>query len=217
MLKLQIIPNDISIREWEKSANWLSGTRSINSNDSSFFSDMVRGSVQFAVATAGRPLTEADFQVVSNKLAESVAGTIIAASAIVSPQDLIEQDVSRAVEGFGLKQWNWPGTIGDQLPSPFGLGQDFIQVTGSDRIEYAKNLGFALMQNVAGLYRFLDRDSPLDEIPHWKLSRDVRRWIGNNLYRAFPNSIDTPVELTPQQLIDINITPTPTPQQTVVV
>lgn len=213
--RITMSPNDSLVGEWKKTANWLSAAQAINSNDRSFFSDMVRGSIQFAVATTGRPLTDAGFQVVSDGLAEDVANTFIRSGAIISPQDIIGEDVNAAVRGFGLQQWNWPGTLGDQLPSPFGLGQDFVQVTGDGRVEYAKNLGFALMQNVAGLKRYMDRDSLFDEVPLWKLSRNVNKWIGDNLYRAFPNTVDTPVELTPQQLIDINITPTPTPQQTI--
>ena len=213
--RIALSPNDSLVREWEKTANWLSAARAINSNDRSFFSDMVRGSIQFAVATTGRPLSDAGFQVVSDGLAEDVANTFIRSGAIISPQDIIGEDVNAAVRGFGLQQWNWPGTLGDQLPSPFGLGQDFVQVTGDGRVEYAKNLGFALMQNVAGLKRYMDRDSLFDQVPLWKLSRNVNKWIGDNLYRAFPNTVDTPVELTPQQLIDINITPSPKPQQTI--
>ncbi|MHC8316157.1 S8 family serine peptidase [Pseudomonas sp. LB3P31] len=213
--KIAASPSDPSISELEKTANWLSGAKSINSNDRSFFSDMVRGSIKFAVATTGRPLTDDEFQIVSNKLAESVAQTVIDARAIVPPQEIIQTDVTAAVNGFGLQQWNWPGTIGDQLPSPFGLGQDFVQVTGSDRVEYGKNLGIAIMQNAAGLNKFLDRDTPLDINKQWKMARDINKWIGDNLYKIFPNSVETPVDTAPKQLIDIDMTPSPQPQQNI--
>ncbi len=213
--KIAASPGDPSIPELEKTANWLAGAQSINSNNRSFFSDMVRGSIKFAVATTGRPLTDDGFQMVSNKLAESVAQTVLDARAIVPPQEIIQTDVTAAVNGFGLQQWNWPGTIGDQLPSPFGLGQDFVQVTGSDRVEYGKNLGIAIMQNAAGLNRFLDRDTPLDVNKQWKMARDINKWIGENLYKIFPGSVETPIDTAPKQLIDIDITPSPQPQQNI--
>jgi len=213
--KIAASPGDPSIPELEKTANWLSGAQSINSNDRSFFSDMVRGSIKFAVATTGRPLTDDGFQIVSNKLAESVAQTVIDARAIVPPQEIIQTDVTAAVNGFGLQQWNWPGTIGDQFPSPFGLGQDFVQVTGSDRVEYGKNLDIAIMQNAAGLNKFLDRDTPFDVNKQWKMARDINKWIGENLYKIFPGSVETPADTAPKQLIDIDITPSPQPQQNI--
>ena len=208
--QLKLDPDNAELKEV---ANWLLAARSINANDKSFYSDMVRGSMKFAVSTQGRLLTDAEFQKVSDALAHDVIDVVLKAKKIPALKEIINVDVKLAVEGFGLQQWNWAGTLGDMLPPPLGLGQDFVKVTGSDRLEYSKNLGFALMQNVAGLNRYLDRDTLLDEIPAWKFARDVNRWIGDNLYRVFPNAVDTPVELTPQQLIEIYLNSSPKPQQ----
>lgn len=179
-----------TLTELEKVSKWLSSSGSINADDRSFVSDWKRGSIEFAVATTGRSLTDTDFQVVSDGLAQSIAHTVLETGGIPAVQELIEADINATVQGFKLERWHWPGTLYDQLPYPFGWGQDFVQVTGNTRMEYLKNMGVALMQTVAGLNRYLDRDTPLDKVPHWKMARDANSWVDDNLYRLFPETFE---------------------------
>ena len=127
-------------------------------------------------------------KVVSDGLAQSIAHTVLETGGIPGVQELIEADINATVQGFKLERWHWPGTLYDQLPYPFGWGQDFVQVTGNTRMEYLKNMGVALMQTVAGLNRYLDRDTLLDKVPHWKMARDANSWVDDNLYRLFPET-----------------------------
>ena len=179
-----------TLTELEKVSKWLSSSGSINADDRSFVSDWTRGSIEFAVATTGRSLTDTDFQVVSDGVAQSIAHTVLETGGIPGVQALIEADINATVQGFKLERWHWPGTLYDQLPYPFGWGQDFVQVTGNTRMEYLKNMGVALMQTVAGLNRYLDRDTLLDTVSHWKMARDANSWVDDNLYRLFPETFE---------------------------
>ena len=127
-------------------------------------------------------------KVVSDGLAQSIAHTVLETGGIPGVQELIEADINATVQGVKLERWHWPGTLYDQLPYPFGWGQDFVQVTGNTRMEYLKNMGVALMQTVAGLNRYLDRDTLLDTVSHWKMARDANSWVDDNLYRLFPET-----------------------------
>ena len=127
-------------------------------------------------------------KVVSDGLAQSIAHTVLETGGIPGVQELIEADINATVQGFKLERWHWPGTLYDQLPYPFGWGQDFVQVAGNTRMEYLKNMGVALMQTVAGLNRYLDRDTLLDTVSHWKMARDANSWVDDNLYRVFPET-----------------------------
>ena len=179
-----------TLTELEKVSKWLSSSGSINADDRSFVSDWTRGSIDFAVATTGRSLADTEFQVVSDGLAQSIAHTVLETGGIPGVQALIEADINATVQGFKLERWHWPGTLYDQLPYPFGWGQDFVQVTGNTRMEYLKNMGVALMQTVAGLNRYLDRDTLLDTVSHWKMARDANSWVDDNLYRLFPETFE---------------------------
>lgn len=127
-------------------------------------------------------------KVVSDGLAQSIAHTVLETGGIPGVQELIEADINATVQGVKLERWHWPGTLYDQLPYPFGWGQDLVQVTGNTRMEYLKNMGVALMQTVAGLNRYLDRDTLLDTVSHWKMARDANSWVDDNLYRLFPET-----------------------------
>lgn len=190
MVIMQKGTDNPTLTELEKVSKWLSSSGSINADDRSFVSDWKRGSIEFAVATTGRSLTDTDFQVVSDGVAQSIAHTVLETGGIPAVQELIEADINATVQGFKLERWHWPGTLYDQLPYPFGWGQDFVQVTGNTRMEYLKNMGVALMQTVAGLNRYLDRDTPLDKVPHWKMARDANSWVDDNLYRLFPETFE---------------------------
>ena len=183
--------------ELKKLSKWLSRASSIISNDRSFASDRFRGSIQFAVATTGRPLTDETFQAVSDSLAQSPFVNVLDVGAIPGLDELVEAEINSMVQGFGLERWNWPDALYDQLPYPFGWGHDYVQVPGDTLMEYLGNLGVALMQNVAGFNRYLNRNTPLDTVPSWKMSRDVNGWINDNLYRLFSASPDDVVDVVP--------------------
>lgn len=56
---------------------WLNVAISVNSNDGQFPNQMVRGSMQFAAASKGKPLSDTEFQKGSDKLAWNIADSII--------------------------------------------------------------------------------------------------------------------------------------------
>ena len=66
-----------TLTELKKLSAWLSSAGSINADDRSFVSDWTRESIEFAVATTGKFLTDKDFQVVSDGLAQSIAHTVL--------------------------------------------------------------------------------------------------------------------------------------------
>lgn len=69
--------DEVVKKELKVLSNWLGAAKSINSNDRSIVSDMVRGSMKFAVATTGRYLTDADFQIASDTLARGVIASVV--------------------------------------------------------------------------------------------------------------------------------------------
>lgn len=181
----------------KKLSRWLSHAGSIVSSDRSFARDRFRGSIQFAVATTGRALTDEQFQTVLDDLAQSTAVNILDAGAIPDLDEFVEAEINAVDQGFGLKRWNWPGALYDQLPYPLGWGHDYVQIPGDTLMEYLGNMSVALMQNVIGFNRYLNRDTPLDAVPSWKMSRDVNGWINDNLYRLFSVSPDEVVDVVP--------------------
>ncbi|UQS89063.1 hypothetical protein M5C90_26720 [Pseudomonas chlororaphis subsp. piscium] len=173
-----------ALAEMKSIATWLDAAKSINSNDRTFQSDVVRGSMKFAVATTGRLLTDADFQKASDGLALEVSAHVLSAKGMPPIQQIINADVNSAVQGLDLNRWNWAGTIGDVLWPMFGgLGHDYVQITGDSKAEYSKHLVIAVLQNSAGINRFLDRDTPLDSYPKWKLAREMGKLLPDVLYR----------------------------------
>lgn len=199
-------------KELETLSNWLSAAKSINANDRSFYSAMVRGSMEFAVWADGRNLTDVEFQNASDKLAKSVVGGVVGRKSIPPLVEIIEADVNSAVIDLKLERWNWAGAIGDQLPPPLGLGQDFVQVSG-DGVDYIKNLSIATLQNVAGLVEYIVQDSASDAIPTWELTRNFNKEWGGALFRYFDSSNAAEAGSPPINLINIDITPDPQPQQ----
>ncbi|ANY85726.1 Microbial serine proteinase precursor [Pseudomonas putida] len=199
-------------------ANWLKTASQINSNDGSMLNEMVRGSMAFAAATNGRPLTDADFQKASDQLAIDVAAHIIKERGFPEVNQIIQADVQSAVHSLKLKDWNWAGTIADLLPiKAFGLGRDFVQIPG-EGTEYAKNITIAVMQNAAGLSRFLSSFTELDMLPTWKYARELERYAADNRYKVFQwfgAGEDTPTQPDANQSIQIHIDASPKPQQRV--
>jgi len=68
-----LAPDTTSSETLTVASNWLETARKINSNDSSLFNEIVRGSMKFAAATKGRPLSDTEFQSASDQLAVDVA------------------------------------------------------------------------------------------------------------------------------------------------
>ncbi|WP_040266321.1 calcium-binding protein [Pseudomonas rhodesiae] len=154
--KLLLASDEATKRDLIIASNWLKAAKSINSNDGSFSNEMVRGSMYVAVDLTGRNLTDAEFQKASDQLAVAVLDSVLITGAISSIDQIIDQDVSSAVNGLGLEKWNWAGTLGDILPVALGgLGYDFVQVTGETNAELVHNYGIALLQNAGGLARSL--------------------------------------------------------------
>jgi len=135
-------------------ANWLAAAKSINANDGSYVSNFVRGATIRAIDIQGEASKEQEFNRASNALAASVGASVLATSAVSSAAVIIEGDVSSAVVDLKLQPWNWAGTLGDVLPIPIGLGEDFVQV-GSGGEGYYNNMRLVLEQNVAGVARHL--------------------------------------------------------------
>lgn len=209
--------SDLQLKEdFTIAANWLKTASQINSNDGSMFNEMVRGSMAFAAATNGRPLTDADFQKASDQLAIDVATHIIKKRGFPEVNEIIQADVQSAVHNLKLKDWNWAGTIADLLPiKAFGLGRDFVQIPG-DGAEYAKNITIAVMQNAAGLSRYLSSFTELDMLPTWKYARELERYAADNRYKVFQwfgVGEDTPTQPATNQSIQIQIDASPKPQQ----
>lgn len=73
-------------------ANWLSSASSINANDGSKFSEIVRGSMVFAAASKGRPLSDAEFQKASDQLARHVSERIIQERGFPEVAEIIRAD-----------------------------------------------------------------------------------------------------------------------------
>ncbi|WP_019361142.1 hypothetical protein [Pseudomonas asplenii] len=69
---------------------WLVTAKAINSNDrSNVLTDIVRGSIQYSEAKEGRPMSDARFQVASDKLATQTIASVLgngASSRLISLQ-----------------------------------------------------------------------------------------------------------------------------------
>ena len=106
--------------------NWLDRASSINSNDGSFSSEFVRGATAGVRARLGNPLSDSDFQDVSDSLADKVIGDAINGGGIPNLPDIIKDDVASAVRdtaegGLGLPPWGWD--LGRLGPTAFWIGR----------------------------------------------------------------------------------------------
>lgn len=102
---------------------WLNVAISVNSNDGQFPNQMVRGSMQFAAASKGKPLSDTEFQKGSDKLAWNIADSIIKNGGFPPINDIMKDDRDMTVDAFGLESWQWPGTIADTFPPSAGRSQ----------------------------------------------------------------------------------------------
>lgn len=197
-------------------SNWLETARKINSNDKSLFNEIVRGSMKFAAATKGRPLSDAEFQNASDRLAIDVANLVIFSHEFPEVDVIIQEDVLSAVNILKLEDWHWAGTLADSLPiEAFGLGRDFVQVPG-DGVEYVKNLTVSITQNIAGLGRYVSSFDALDILPAWKVAKELQNFAADNTHKLF--QWFGPRETSAQQpdlnqILKVDITASPTPQQ----
>jgi hypothetical protein len=97
-------------------STWLDRAASINSNDGSFASEFVRGATSgIRERLTGEPISDAEFQRVSDGLAHKVLDDAIAGRGIPSARDIRAKGVDSAVRGLdegglGLPQWGWAGT-----------------------------------------------------------------------------------------------------------
>lgn len=143
-------------QDLEAASTWLKSASAINRNDGSFTSEMVRGSMWAAVALSGGSLTDAQFQKASDNLASSVLSRTLFLGGFPETQNVLDEDVNSAVNEFGLARWQWAGTVGDILPVALGgLGYDYVQIPGETSTELVSNYGFSLIQNAAGIGRWL--------------------------------------------------------------
>ncbi|MGY3015556.1 subtilisin-like proprotein convertase family protein/Ca2+-binding RTX toxin-like protein [Pseudomonas sp. TE6283] len=195
---------------------WLNVAISVNSNDGQFPNQMVRGSMQFAAASKGKPLSDTEFQKGSDKLAWNIADSIIKNGGFPPINDIMKDDRDMTVDAFGLESWQWPGTIADTFPPLLGgLNREVSTIPGQGET-YAKHLRLAVMQNLAGVSRYISSFTELDMLPAWKYANELRRFAADNTYKMFQwfgAGDDTPVQPDTNQSIQIHIDASPKPQQ----
>lgn len=199
--------------ELQAVTNWLATAKAINSNDKgNFLNDLVRGSIQYSVAKTGRPLDDAAFQVASDRLAKETIEKIVRAKGVPSADIIGSLEADGMESGLQLKAWQWPGALADILPPPAGMGRDFIQIPHETSMEFMQNVISSMIANMAGMERVLNRESVLDISPSWKLWRELNTYIADNRYRLYAKDDAAPVAPR-QDLINIDINPSPQPQQ----
>lgn len=88
-----LAPDTSTAENLTVASNWLETARRINSNDKSLFNEIVRGSMKFAAATKGLPLSDAEFQSASDQLANEVARLVINNQAFPEVGEIIREDV----------------------------------------------------------------------------------------------------------------------------
>lgn len=195
---------------------WLNVAISVNSNDGQFPNQMVRGSMQFAAASKGKPLSDTEFQKGSDKLAWNIADSIIKNGGFPPINDIMKDDRDMTVDAFGLESWQWPGTIADTFPPLLGgLNREVSTIPGQGET-YAKHLRLAVMQNLAGVSRYISSFTELDMLPAWKYANELRRFAADNTYKMFQwfgAGDDTLVQPDTNQSIQIHIDASPKPQQ----
>lgn len=164
---------------------WLERASAINLNDGSWHSEMARGSLAFAAATQGKPLSDEDFQKLSDALAKNIATLIAQYHRIPTLNELVELEIQSTVSALNLETWHWPGTLTDSLPlQAGGLGHDIVHIPGSG-VVYIKNLLIAVMQYAAGLNRYLWSFTTLDILPLWKYAKEFQSYAADHTYKLF--------------------------------
>lgn len=144
---------DEKARELIKLEAWITDVVGINASDGSVFSEFVRGSTSMAGALAGHQISEADFQVASNKLATMVILDSVEAGGMPGAKDVVATDVSQALENLGLPESAWAGVIGDIFPPPLGFGENYVKFPNPAEVGLVASLSGvvgSLISNVAG-------------------------------------------------------------------
>ena len=142
-------------------STWLDRAASINGNDGTFASEFVRGATSgIRERLTGEPISDDEFQGVSDKLADTVLDQVIKNQGIPSARDILARDVDSAVRGLdegglGLPQWGWAGTWGDWIWSPIGLGEDYVSIGGKSVRDFAENWGKSISSQGDGFSRWL--------------------------------------------------------------
>lgn len=161
-----------------KMANWFDAAASINSNDGSFVSDMVRGATIWQGTVSGLDANEAWFQAGSDALATTVVNDVLAGR-VSSLDDIIGADVMTAVDNMQLGEPDaWAGTLGDMLPPPFGLGEDFVSIDGEGTVTgYLQDLSKSLLSNIDGVLRWAGISDELDGSMGWVMDHGFGKLI----------------------------------------
>ncbi|EIK68431.1 putative type I secretion target [Pseudomonas synxantha BG33R] len=144
---------DEKSRELIKLEAWISDVVGINASDGSIFSEFVRGSTSMAGALAGHRISEAEFQIASNKLAQMVILDSVEAGGMPSAKDVVATDVGQALENLGLPESAWAGVIGDIFPPPLGFGDNYVKFPNPAEVGLVASLSgvlTGLISNVAG-------------------------------------------------------------------
>ncbi|ANS44117.1 calcium-binding protein [Serratia inhibens] len=143
---------DEHAKELIKLETWISYVVGINSGDNSAYSEFVRGSTKVASLLQGKPISEATFQLASDKLAMIVIDDALAHGGMLSAGDVVNTDVTQALENLGLPPAGWAGVLGDVFPPPLGFGENFVQVSdpADGLLPFLGGLTAALTANLVG-------------------------------------------------------------------
>lgn len=147
-----------TLAELERTGIWLETAKSINSNDKSLMSEIVRGSTRSASMQGGVVLTDGDFQKASDALAHSVGSMIVENGFVPPAAEIIAKDVAVAVEQLNLESHQWAGTVADILPPPLGLGKDYQSIPLDS--DFGRNVIKVVVQNIGGVRRYVRQFSP---------------------------------------------------------
>ena len=94
----------------QRLADWLGKAAHINSNDGTFYSDLVRGATINAAQNEGEVVTEEDFQIASDLLAKSIIEKITKDNVVPKLDDIIKIEVQDVVKNLDLLPQSWAGT-----------------------------------------------------------------------------------------------------------
>jgi len=116
--------------------NWLDVAASVNSDDKSFSSELVRGSTQYFALLEGKHIDEATFQRASDKLAKLVIADALIRGGLPTAKEVIDNDVSTVVNDLGLPREAWAGVLADRFPMPIGLDTDAVSLPTDSLIDF---------------------------------------------------------------------------------
>jgi len=143
---------DEHAKELIKLETWISDVVGINAGDNSAYSEFVRGSTKIASLLQGKPISEATFQQASDALALTVINDALSHGGMQTAGDVVNTDVSQALENLGLPPAGWAGVLGDVFPPPLGFGDNYVQVSdpADGLLPFLGGLTAALTANLVG-------------------------------------------------------------------